>query len=249
MNAPEKISSLLPAHGRMTRINGECETHGAADALVLDGRAWYCPECLAATQRAAYAAEWARERNESLHKIADIPARYRGQKFTSSSPEHKAVRSIAASFRDFVMLEQRWAALILMGNVGTGKTLLACEFGESYITRLSRSVRYVTAKGMISEIQASYGREGKSEDSEIERFVQYDMLILDEIDAIPSKDNAALLLTEIINRRYGANKPMIVITNQPFDSLAQFVGDRVHDRLHENAFVCDFDWPSFRRAE
>lgn len=249
MNEMVKVSALLPARGRMTRINGICETHGAADALALDGRPWYCPECLAATQKADYAAQWARERGESLHKIADFPPRYRGQKFTSSSDKHKAVRSIAASFRDFVMLERRWAALILMGDVGTGKTQLACEFGESYIGRLSRSVRYVTAKGMIGEIQACYGREGKSEDAEIERFVQYDMLILDEIDAIPSKDNAALLLTEIINRRYGANKPMIVITNQPFDSLAQFVGDRVHDRLRENAFVCDFDWPSFRRME
>lgn len=244
-----KISNLLPVHGRMARVNGECATHGSADALTIEGRAWYCPECLAAAQRAAYAAQWASERGDALHKIADIPTRYRGQKFTSSNPKHKVVRAIAASFRDFVTAEQRWAALILMGNVGTGKTLLACDLGESLITRLSWSVRYVTAKGMISEIQSCYGREGKSEDSEIERFVQCDMLIIDEIDAIPSKDNAALLLTEIINRRYGANKPMIAITNQPFDSLAQFVGDRVHDRLRENAFVCDFDWPSFRGLE
>jgi DNA replication protein DnaC len=57
-----------------------------------------------------------------------------------------------------------------------------------------------------------------------------------------------LLLTEIINRRYNAEKPVVVITNQAFDTLARFVGDRVADRLHENAYVCAFSWPSFRRA-
>jgi DNA replication protein DnaC len=134
-----------------------------------------------------------------------------------------------------------------MGNVGTGKTLLASELAESLIEGLSMSVRYCTAKQMIAEIQAAYSAEGKSEEMEVLRFVQYGLLILDEIDAKPDRENANLLLTEVINRRYNAEMPVVVITNQPFDNLAKFVGDRVDDRLHENAFVCSFDWPSFRR--
>ncbi|HBI70007.1 MAG TPA: hypothetical protein DDZ22_13650, partial [Massilia sp.] len=76
---------------------------------------------------------------------------------------------------------------------------------------------------------------------------QYDVLILDEIDAIRNTDNANLLLTEIINRRYNEAKPVIVISNQPFDNLARYTGERVHSRLYENAFVCDFSWADFRR--
>lgn len=247
MNAPLNAGSLLASlNSRLSQMDGECDRHGAATVLVRSGMAWYCPACLEGQKQAEYAAQWAAERNATLHAIADIPSKYRGQRFVPTTPEHKAVRVIAASFRDFIIAESRWAALILMGDVGTGKTQLACEFAESFIGKLSRSVRYVTAKGMISEIQSSYGREGKSEESEIERFVQYDILILDEIDAISTRENSALLLTEIINRRYSNDKPMIVITNQPFDDLAKYVGDRVHDRLHENAFVCSFDWPSFR---
>jgi DNA replication protein DnaC len=229
-------------------VEGECPTHGPATVLTRTGKPWHCPECMELLKAAEFAQQAAAERHAHLHKIADVPSRYRGQKFVASVPAHKAVRVMTARFRDFIVAEPRWAALILTGDVGTGKTQLACEFAESYINRLARSVRYVTAKGMISEIQSSYGKEGKSEEAEIERFVQYDLLILDEIDAIPSKDNAALLLTEIINRRYSNDRPMIVITNQTISGLAKFVGDRVQDRLSENSFVCLFNWPSFRRA-
>lgn len=233
--------------GSLSPVEGDCPEHGKRTVLTRSGIDWHCPECMELRKAAEFAAQWSSERNATLHAIADLPARYKGQRFTAIEPAQKAARFMAASFRNCIIAKPTWATLILVGKVGTGKTLLACEFAESYITKFSRSVRYITAKGMISEIQASYGKEGKSEDSEIERFVQYDLLIVDEIDAIPSRDNAALLLTEIINRRYGNNKPMIVITNQSLDSLAQFVGDRVLDRLHENSFISLFDWQSFRR--
>lgn len=248
MSDLEKASGLIGALGAcVAMVDGSCDNHGKSSVLARAGLPWYCPACLESKKRAEYDAQWAAERFVTLNAIAEIPTKYKGQRFIATTPAHKAVRVIAASFRDFVIAEQRWACLVLLGDVGTGKTQLACEFAESYINKLCRSVRYVTAKGMISEIQACYGKEGKSEDSEIDRFVRYDMLIVDEVDAIPAKDNAALLLTEIINRRYGNSKPMIVITNQSLDSLAKFVGDRVLDRMHENSFVCEFDWPSFRR--
>jgi DNA replication protein DnaC len=148
-------------------------------------------------------------------------------------------------------LSTRTADLMVTATIPAkyvGQRFTATTDEQALIAKASRSVRYITAKGMIGEIQASYGREGKSEEGEIMRFAQYDVLILDEIDALPTKENASLLLTEIINRRYNENKPVIAISNQPFDNLAKFVGERVHSRLYENAFVCDFRWGDFRRA-
>lgn len=248
MNGLSRIGDFMPDFGgRLAIASGECAIHGAADALVRTGSAWHCRECLDEQMAVDHVARLAAERTAMLVKLVGIPPRYQGQKFVASTPAQKQVRQIAAAFRDAVIPGGVWACLVLVGDVGTGKTLLACEFAESYINRLYRSVRLITAKSMIAAIQSSYGREGKSEDVEIDRFVQCDLLILDEVDAIANKDNASLLLTEIINRRYSANKPMIVITNQPFADLGQFVGDRVLDRMHENAFVCDCDWPSYRR--
>ncbi|HEY0586232.1 MAG TPA: ATP-binding protein [Pseudoduganella sp.] len=249
MSAPEPIAELIAGlTARVRPVDGECEKHGAATMLTREGLPWHCPACIELDKSHEFQKQAAAERHAHLHSIADIPSRYRGQRFISHCAEHKEVRAMVSAFRDFIVAEPRWAALILTGVPGTGKTQLACEFAESYINRLGRSVRYITAKSMIAEVQSSYNAEGKSERGEIERFVQYDLLILDEIDAISSKDNAALLLTEIVNRRYGENKPVIAITNQQLDPLRKFVGDRVHDRLMENSFICLFDWQSFRRA-
>lgn len=236
----------------MVEAEGECEKHGATRIHINPKvtPAWFCHQChhdkVVADEEAARRAA----RREHMHRVAQLPTRYKGKTFDAVTAEHRQVRKAAKAFRDAISVSEAcWAVLVLFGGVGTGKTLLATEFGESVIDKLGRSVRYCTAKQMISEIQSSYGAEGKSEEGEVQRFVDYGLLILDEIDAKPDRENANLLLNEVINRRYNAEKPVIVITNQPFDSLGQFVGDRVNDRLHENAFIAAFTWASFRGAQ
>ncbi len=245
----DHIESIMPGlAGRLTTLAGTCEQHGTAEILARIGAAWHCPACLEAVMAAERTTGWMAERAVSLLAGATIPKKYVDQLFVATTPEQKEARRTARMFRDFILKEQAWASLIMVGITGTGKTLLACEMAQSLIKNASRSVRYITATGMISEIQASYGREGKSEEGEILRFVQYDLLILDEIDAIRSTGNASLLLTEIVNRRYNETKPVIAISNQPFGDLARFVGDRVYSRLHENAFISAFNWADARRA-
>lgn len=242
-------SGLISAFGaQMAMVDGECTTHGRAEVLTRAGLDWHCPRCLEAEMAVDTQKQWLARRAADLLVTATIPAKYIGQRFTAETDAQRAVLRTVQMFRDFILGEQSWAALVMVGKTGTGKTLLACQLAQSLIARASRSVRYITAKGMIGEIQSSYGREGKSEEGEIMRFAQYDVLVLDEVDALPAKENSSLLLTEIINRRYNDNKPVIVITNQPFDNLAKYVGERVHSRLHENSFSCAFGWADFRRA-
>jgi DNA replication protein DnaC len=261
MSEFQKAGGSALGFGALHYVEGTCDAHGQSKVLARVGLGWYCPDCLDQQKRPEFAAAAAKERIDHLIKVADIPARYCGQTFEGGTREQKAIRAIAAKFRDFILAEPRWASLLLAGEVGTGKTLLACELGAALIKKTGRSVRYITARGMISEIQSSYGAEGKSEASEIDRFAQYDLLILDEIDAISGKENAQLLLTEVINRRYSNNRPVIAITNQKLEApterradraaervyvLKDFVGDRVYDRLRENGFPCNFGWASQR---
>jgi DNA replication protein DnaC len=262
MTEPQKATGLIQSFGaRLQYVEGVCDSHGSSRVLARAGLGWYCPRCLDQRKGPEFDSQWLKLRLDDMMKIADIPARYRGEMFRGITEEHRKIRGIAAKFRDFILGEPRWAALLLAGEVGTGKTLLACELAEAFIKKTGRSVRYITARGMISEIQSSYGAEGKSEASEIDRFAQYDLLILDEIDAISGKENAQLLLTEVINRRYSNNRPVIAITNQKLEAqqerrvdraaervyiLRDFVGDRVYDRLRESGFPCTFGWASQR---
>lgn len=248
-DAMESAGNFLRCFGAtMTMTEGSCETHGSANVLVRVGLAWHCPKCLEIEMNESTHASWLARRADDLMATASIPQKYVDQRFAATTDDQRAVLRTVQLFRDFILGNQSWAALIMVGITGTGKTLLACQLAQSLIRKASRSVRYITAKGMIGEIQASYSDDSKTEEGEIMRFAQYDVLILDELDALPAKENAALLLTEIINRRYNENKPVIVISNQPFDNLAKFVGERVHSRLHENSFSCAFGWADFRRA-
>jgi DNA replication protein DnaC len=245
----DQAFKLLAIPSSFREVSGTCPQHGENTVLLHPRRGaqeWYCAACAEAERKAADQAAWLKSRAETLQRICCIPEKYIGKKFDAKTPEQKRVRMTVKGFRDAVAARSGWAVLVLMGTTGTGKTLLSCELAQSLIDNLSMSVRYCTANQMISEIQSAYGQDGKSEESEILRFSQYDVLILDEIDAKRNTENASLLLTEVINRRYNSERPVVAITNQPMEKLAQFVGDRVFSRLHENAFVCAFDWADYR---
>ena len=242
--ASELVSS---AYGPAVETNGLCAEHGQSAVKAIGPAGWYCVTCMEATLKADSRSVWEAERHEHLKKVADIPAKFRGKAFKATTPGQKAARAMVKSYRDFILKERTWAVLVLSGTVGTGKTLMACEFAQALIENCGWQVRYCTAAGMISEIQASYSMDDKTEAGEVERFVRYEVLILDEIDVKGAGQNANKLLTEVINRRYNAGRPVVIITNQAFGTLVDFVGDRVLDRMHENSFFAEFNWPSARR--
>ncbi|MYM31501.1 ATP-binding protein [Duganella sp. CY15W] len=248
-----KVLGVDSVLNMLREVPGTCVYHGPSIALLpknpRSGRTeWYCGVCAEEKRREEDHAAYVRGRNETLYRIANIPQRYRGQLFVAATDRQKQVRATVRAFRDAIVAEQRWAVLMMVGTTGTGKTLLACELAQALIDKCSMSVRYCTASQMISEVQSTYGREGKTEEQELMRLAQYDLLILDEVDAIRSTENSILLLTEIINRRYNAEKPVLVISNQPTALLRTYVGDRVFSRFSENALVCAHDWEDQRSA-
>lgn len=248
MNAPATIGQMLGQFSApLAPQEGHCAVHGASTVLARSGGAWHCPRCLDEQLRAEFGQQAARDRQAHLQKIANLPAKHCGKKFQFSTDKQKAVGALAVQFRDFVATQPGWAALLMFGLNGTGKSLMATQLAERLITRYGKSVRYTTAASMISDIQSCYGREGRSAETAMLELVQYDLLIIDEIDLIRDKDDTRILLTEVISKRYNAERPVVAISNQTLDTLGQYVGDRIVSRLHENSFICSFDWADFRR--
>lgn len=252
MSELKHISGSIPDLGHLfEELPGECQRHGMSVVLVRKGSGWKCPKCNQERSREAARAAWETERKELLHRIARVPQKYRGQAFKPHNDQHRAARGLAKAFFDAVVAGGKaggWRALMLIGEPGTGKTLLACELGERLIDSALMSVRYVTAMQMLGEIKASYSHDGMSESGEIQKFVDYDLLIIDEIDLMRGSDNDRLLMNEVINRRYNDERPILVISNKLVGQLAEYVGDRVSSRLHENSIVVSFDWEDFRKT-
>lgn len=236
-------------------ISGECPVHGPFTTVRLRGTdAATCPKCYEDQMRKETADAAFKARVAHLQSIAHVPARYATAGFAgficTVTEQHEAVKTLGKvmrSVRDHNGIAA-WGTLLLTGTPGTGKTHLACALANNLVSR-GVSVRYTTAQEMLSEIKRAYSTDGMSEASQIDRFINGSyLLILDEADVMRGTDNDAGLIFAVVNGRYNAGRPMVVVSNQPVSAMPVFLGDRVASRLMENAVQVACDWADYRRA-
>lgn len=233
-------------HGRKYRVEWEahCAKHGAypqrvsnpesGKELCLPGGG--CPKC-------------AEERKElATYGDLAIPPRYAKKGFndfvvTDDNRANFEFMRDYAKHADAACASGR--SLILLGNPGTGKTHLACATLRVFRDK-GYSGLYTTVERMIQMIRATWSSD-ESEADAIRRFVDVDLLVLDEVGVQSGSDNEKKLLFSVLNGRYENVKPTILMGNLTMDGFNSYLGERVIDRLRENdgrAFV--FDWHSFR---
>lgn len=139
--------------------------------------------------------------------------------------------------------------LVLCGKPGTGKNHLATCIAKQVIREHQNSVRITSAIKIIREIKNTWSRDSdKSEQSVIDSMKTVDLLIIDEVGVQFGSDTELMLMFEVINGRYEAMKPTILISNLSRDELSKFIGERVLDRMNEGGgATVVFDWESYRK--
>lgn len=142
-------------------------------------------------------------------------------------------------------------ALMLMGEIGTGKTHLACAIVQCVVRSHGMTGLIVTAESITQAVTDSFrSNSGPSKTDLINELASVDLLVVDEVGvhtARPGKDFTPSLLHEVIDRRYQLLKPTIVISNQKPEDLQGFIGPRAADRLRENGgLLAPFTWKSAR---
>ncbi len=238
--------------GLLEWVTGSCGVHGDYRTMARPGAENVeCPECVMERTRKTEAELAAVQRIAWLHKCAEVPGRYadagfRGYRNTIPG-QAIALTAFSELFQAMKRGDRRGAGLFVTGSVGTGKTHLCCALANN-LAQTGISVRYTTATAMISEIRAAYSNSTVTEAELIDRFIAFQVLIIDEIDAVQPTDNALDLLFRVVNGRYNALLPTVAVANQKGADLEKVISARTVDRLRDNATIVVMDWQSERSA-
>ena len=137
--------------------------------------------------------------------------------------------------------------VVLMGEVGTGKTHLAIALAMACCHRGKR-VRFTTAAELTNMLV-----ESKSEDRlsrKLDQMARFDVVVLDELGYVPFDKLGADLLFSFITKVY-ERRSLIVTTNLPFARWSEVFLDAtaaaaVIDRVMHHATVLKTEGKSYR---
>lgn len=137
--------------------------------------------------------------------------------------------------------------ILMLGGVGTGKTLLASVIIEALLPDYHCLI--VKVMGIVRAIKGTWRKDSdRSESDLIEVLINQDLLVIDEVGTQFGSDTERLFIFDIIDGRYQAMKPTILISNLDIDGVKAVIGDRCIDRLREGGGkMIAFDWDSQRK--
>ncbi|GAH02732.1 unnamed protein product, partial [marine sediment metagenome] len=215
----------------------------------------FCQECLDEKKKteeeyeikktAWEAAAPQREINRKLHNSMLSP-RFIDKKLDNYKTDNDGQRKAVKAARWMIEHFEFTMGLILLGSPGTGKNHIASGIIHETIAN-EKTALMTTAMKIVRTIKDSWKDNSVSEEEIIERFVEPDLLVIDEIGIQFGSDTEKLYISEIINDRYEARKPSIIIGNMTLEEVESQVGERVIDRFREGGKVVIFDWTSYRK--
>jgi DNA replication protein DnaC len=137
--------------------------------------------------------------------------------------------------------------VVLIGNMGTGKTHTAIALGL-LACRQGKRVRFVTATGLINELVDA--QEQHTLGKRLAQLQKLDLLIVDEVGFVPFTPDGARLLFQVCADRY-LRGSLLLTTNLEFGRWVEVFGDErmtgaLLDRLTHRCHAIEFNGDSFR---
>lgn len=240
-------------------VTRTCDKHGDYEARKTGSWVQRCPTCSAEAETARRERErdlqeeekrLARERRrEQWLRECGAVGRFKGANFESFRAETKAQRQVRAACERFVDEFPQTGPLWLLGNVGTGKTLLGCIVVQQIIQRREKRALIATPREIIRRLRETWRKDAEEREQDVlDDLVHCPLLVLDEVGVSFGTDTELVQLYDIVDGRYRHENPTLVISNLSPSGLRDALGDRIFDRLREGTRVLVCDWPSHRGA-
>ncbi len=225
-----------PIHGRYTAklyfVNGKCMNQGL------------CPKCFRlakeAEQREAEAKAQREEDEREQRRIEEaigracIPVDFREKSFdtfVADTTELKQALDLSRRFvRGWEKAREGGYGLIFYGNPGTGKSHLAIAIMRELLPRIT--ALYTRTADLVAYIRAQWRTDAEiSSYAAVRRFIDLDLLVLDELGVQAGSVNEQNLLFEVIDARLSENRPTIFLSNLSPADLSSVIGLRLADRI------------------
>lgn len=244
-----------------------CDKHGDYDALLwaLDpasaapyaqpfwSKCSLCDDEIQAEQDAR--SEDAKERQERWMSLqldaANIPPRFRHATVWGWQHGMEQQQRAWAWARDycgqFEIVQQTGRSGLFTGAPGTGKTHLAVGILR-HILEKGGTGYYTTVMGLLGRIKDTYHREAtETEQQVIDHVRDVDLLVIDEVGRQLDTNYEHAQLFRILDLRYGALRPTLLVSNLSREKLGEFLGEAMVDRMREGGGgLLVFDWASQR---
>jgi len=174
-----------------------------------------------------------RERRRLLEARFPVMKRLEDFRFADNP---KVSQATIAALAECSWIDDR-ESVILIGESGTGKTMLATALAVCACQQ-GRRVRFTTLAGLANELQEAESRRELAR--VVARYARTELVVLDELGYLALPEGAAELVFQVISER-NERASLIVTTNLPFGEwtkvfpdarLAKAVVDRITHRAH-----------------
>ena len=108
--------------------------------------------------------------------------------------------------------------------------------------------RYIVAIDLFRAINETFGSREALERDVIAAFVVPSLLVIDECHVRRGTPAEEVVLTDLIDKRYGLCADTLLLSNQTEKEFFESIGSSVYDRVIETAGVLVCDWASYRAA-
>jgi DNA replication protein DnaC len=220
----------------------------------------YCKQCVSDAEKRIsieYDKALEKKRDEAAYakrvddlEFRGVSLRNIGASLDDISPKNaKQAEAIGGmkSLMDAIITGKVAGNMILIGSVGTGKTMLTsglvCD-----LRRAGKSPAIRRVIDIIRSMKNTWRKDSETtEDQLIHRLVSLDLLVIDEIGVQFGSDTEKMFIFDIIDGRYNKMKPTILISNLTMQGIKECIGDRCVDRLRgDGGKVIAFDFESQR---